>query len=54
MAQNQSRKGGRRKIGRSLRKPSNQRYKAEGRREINKKRKQEKHKKRMAKKAARA
>jgi len=49
------RKGGKknRKYGRGLRKPSHIRYNAEGRYEKNKARKQAKHAKRMAKKAAR-
>lgn len=48
-----SRKGGKRKIGRSARKPAHSRYNLERRRETNKERKARKHQKMVEKKAAR-
>jgi hypothetical protein len=50
---NRSRKGGKRKIGRSSRKPAHNRYNTERRWEKNKERKARKHQKMLDKKAAR-
>jgi len=48
-----SRKGGKRKIGRSARKPAHNRYTMERRRDVNKERKARKHQRMLEKKAAR-
>ena len=48
-----SRKGGKRKIGRSARKPAHNRYNLEKRWVANKERKARKHKRRLERKAAR-